>query len=113
MLCKTNLFLADFQYFSTYKLPEDSNIFFTNAFNSIDTLMNAEAPAGFAPNAFWEPVYPANIQLLGTSFQKGPTGLFGAKPAGASAFISVSMLIDTDALAGFAMPARASAFNSV
>merc|ERR1711905_68178 len=43
---------------------------------------------------------------------KRPYGPFGAKPARASAFISVSILMDTEALAGFAMPARASKFNS-
>ena len=56
--------------------------------------------------------YPANNQLLGTSFQKAYE-LFGAKPARVSAFIGVPILMDTEALAGFAMPARASAFNSV
>ena len=40
-----------------------------------------------------------------------PCGPFGAKPARASMFVSVSILMDTEDLAGFAMPARASAFN--
>merc|ERR1712237_71848 len=40
-------------------------------------------------------------------------GPFGAKPARASAFIGVAILMDTEALAGFAMPARASTFNSI
>ena len=46
---------------------------------------------------------------------KRPVGPFGspAKPARASAFISVSILMDTEALAGFAMPARASVFDSI
>ena len=44
---------------------------------------------------------------------KRPVGPFRAKPAQASALIGVSILMDTEALAGFAMPARASAFNSV
>ena len=34
-----------------------------------------------------------------------------AKPARASAFIGVSILLDADALAGIAMPVRASAFD--
>ena len=49
--------------------------------------------------------------LLGTSFQKPARGPFGAKPAVASAFIGVSILMDAEALAGFAMPARALAFD--
>merc|ERR1712237_318341 len=60
----------------------------------------------------YQQYHPANIHLLGTSFQK-PAGPLGAKPARASAFISVSILMDTEALAGFAMPARASTFNSI
>ena len=55
---------------------------------SIDTLMNTE---GLRP--------------------KRPVGPFGAKPARASAFIGVSILMDTEALAGFVMPAWASAFD--
>ena len=39
---------------------------------------------------------------------KRPHGPFGTKPARASAFISVSILLDMDALAGIAKPARAS-----
>ena len=38
---------------------------------------------------------------------------FGANPAKDSAFIGVSILMDTEALSGFAMPARASTFNSI
>ena len=38
---------------------------------------------------------------------KDPWGLLGAKTARASAFIGVSILMDTEALAGFAMPAWA------
>merc|ERR1711905_35681 len=44
---------------------------------------------------------------------KRPVGPFGTKPARVSAFISVYILMDTEALAGFAMPARASTFNSI
>ena len=40
-----------------------------------------------------------------------PRGLFGAKPARASAFIAVSILMDAEAHAGFAIPTRASAFD--
>ena len=36
-----------------------------------------------------------------------------AKPARASAFIGVSILLDADALVGIAMPAEASPLNSV
>ena len=57
--------------------------------------------------------YPGDNKLLGTSFQKPARGPAGAKPATASAFISVSILMDTEALVGFAMPAKASAFNNV
>ena len=42
-----------------------------------------------------------------------PYGPFGAKPAGASAFIAVSILMDTEALTGITMPARALTFNSI
>ena len=42
---------------------------------------------------------------------KRAVGPFGAKPARASAFIGVSILRDIEPLAGFAMPARASAFD--
>ena len=53
---------------------------------------------------------PSDNKLLGTSFRKALRA-FWAKPARASAFIGVSILMDTEALAGFAMPARASAFD--
>ena len=56
--------------------------------------------------------YPSDNKLLGTSFQKPARGPPGAKSARASAFIGVFILMDTEALAGFAMPARASAFNT-
>ena len=49
----------------------------------------------------------------GEQASKMPCGPSGAKPAGSSAFIGVSILLDTEALAGFAMPARTSAFNCV
>ena len=42
-----------------------------------------------------------------------PDGPAGAEPARDSAFIGVSILSDTDALSGIAMPARTSAFNHV
>ena len=56
-----------------------------------------------------------SCNFVGTHRQasKIPYGPFEAKPARASAFISVSILLDTEALAGFAMLARASAFNRV
>ena len=44
---------------------------------------------------------------------KRPYGPFGAEPALASAFIGVSILMGAEALAGIAMPARASAFDRV
>ena len=53
---------------------------------------------------------PSDNYLLGTNFQR-PYGPFGTKPAWASGFIGVSILLDTEALAGFAMPARASSFD--
>ena len=40
-----------------------------------------------------------------------PYGPFGAKPARALAFIAVSILTDTEALSGFAIPARPSTFD--
>ena len=42
---------------------------------------------------------------------KLPKGLYG--PFGAKALIRVSILMDTEALAGFAMPARAPTFRSI
>ena len=54
---------------------------------------------------------PANHQLLETQASKRPYGSLWAKPARPSAFIGVSTLMDTEALAGFAMPARASALD--
>ena len=44
---------------------------------------------------------PSDNKLLGTSFLR------------ASAFITVSILLDAEALTGFAMPARASASNTI
>ena len=44
---------------------------------------------------------------------KRPYGPHGTQPARASAFIGVSILLNADALATIAMPAGASAFNSV
>ena len=58
--------------------------------------------------------YPANISArenIRSKLPKCPTGIFGAKPARASAFIDGYILLDVDALVGIAMPARASAFN--
>ena len=50
--------------------------------------------------------------IIRNKLPKGPyVGSFGAKPAWASAFIGVSILMDIEALAGFAMPTRASAFD--
>ena len=49
--------------------------------------------------------YPANNYWEQAS--KRPYGPFGAKPALASAIIGVSILMDTEALAGFAMPVKA------
>ena len=43
---------------------------------------------------------------------KTPVGPFGTKPGMASTFIGILTLMDPEALAGFAMPARASAFSS-
>ena len=54
---------------------------------------------------------PCKHSLIRKQASKRPNGPFGAKPARASAFIGVSILMDTEALAGFAMPARASAFD--
>ena len=42
-----------------------------------------------------------------------PCGPFGTKPAIASAFIGILTPMDSEVLAGFAMPARASAFSSI
>ena len=42
-----------------------------------------------------------------------PVGPFGANPARDSAFIGLSILMDTEALEGFAMPARVLAFIGV
>ena len=55
----------------------------------------------------------APINLQGQDNKSQPGGHAGAKPAREQAFIGVFILVDTEALAGFAMPARASAFNSV
>ena len=63
-------------------------------------------------------IFGTNIFSQGTmNYQeqasKRPYGPFEAEPTRASAFISVSILMDTEALVGFAMPARASTFNSI
>ena len=50
---------------------------------------------------------PANNQLLGTSFQKARGAFWGE----ASPFVGVPILMETEALAGFAMPEKASAFD--
>ena len=44
---------------------------------------------------------------------KRPYGPFGAKPDMLSVFISIVKLLDAEALARFAMPTRASVFNSI
>ena len=53
---------------------------------------------------------PSANKLLGTSLQK-TLRTFGVIPARTSAFISVSILLNTEVLTGFAMPARTSAFD--
>ena len=58
-------------------------------------------------------VIASDNNLLGTSFQKPARGPFGAKPAVASAFIGVSILMEADALAGIAKPVRASVSISI
>ena len=68
------------------------------------------------PSNQWPPLPCKHFGLVNYYEQpsKKPCGPFGTKPAKASAFISVSIQLDTEAtLAGFAMSASPSAFNSV
>ena len=44
--------------------------------------------------------YPTRQSITRNKLPKGPYGPFGVKPARASAFISVSILMDTDARKG-------------
>ena len=53
-----------------------------------------------------------HVILLWSKFTKGPYGPFGTKPAKASVFIGVTIILKGYAFAGISMPARASAFNS-
>ena len=57
-----------------------------------------------APRAFWKllPIIYRAKMSLGEASKSKPVGPFGAKPARASAFISVLTLSDAEALAGFA-----------
>ena len=52
-------------------------------------------------------------KLLGNKLAKGPTGLLGRSPQKGFDVRGVSILLDADALVGIAMPAGASAFNSL
>ena len=53
------------------------------------------------------------VQINRNNLTKGFCGPFGMEPAKALAFISVLMFLNADALAGIAMPATASASNSL
>ena len=52
------------------------------------------------------------LRLVTETYRSIPYRPFGTKPARVSAFDSVLILLDADALAGITMPARESAFNN-
>ena len=68
-----------------------------------------QAPSWEVGSARLKFFYPSMQFFYHLSF----TGPFGTKPVRASTFNSVTILMDTEALSGFAMPARTSAFSSV
>ena len=60
----------------------------------------------------WHPCKHIGLVNYKEQLSRTPLRAFGTKPARSSAFISVSRLLNADALGGMATPARHKTFNS-